>query len=313
MANRRPALSLLNTFEAAGRLGSFKAAANELNVTPSAISHQIKTLEEQLNFSLFRRNHRTLSLTDPGKALLETVSLHLSGLKQGVDNVQRRYGHPSIRAHILPFQATEIVIPNLHHFQRDNPNVELRIETSLYGGDFNLSGIDIGIRLGTKALKDSWTGLEADLLLEIEVSPVCAPSLQANGNINTFSDLLGQNLIHIPYGDNPWQRWADAVGLKDLDTKEELTLDSYTSHLSAAEQGLGVSLGLFPLAYAWVKKGRLVELFHHRIPVEEAYYLIYRSEDAERPDLQAFRRWLHTLFSDLKKESDEFYSSQPHK
>lgn len=310
MANKRPPLSLLNTFEVAGRLGSFKAAANELNVTPSAISHQIKSLEEHLNFSLFRRQNRALSLTDPGKALLASVSTNLNALKQGVDQIQRRYGHPSIRAHILPFQATEIVIPNLHHFQSAHPDVEMRIETSLYGGDFDLSDIDIGIRLSNTGV---WPGLESVRLMNIEVSPVCSPQLQAKENIREFSDLLGKNLIHIPYGDNPWERWAEEVQLTGLDTKEELTLDSYMSHLIAAEQGLGISLGIFPMVHPWIKQGRLVELFHHRIPVGEAYYLVYRTEDATRPDILAFRDWLLTLFDRLRQESDEYYSSEPPK
>lgn len=310
MNNKRPPLTLLNTFEAAGRLGSFKAAANELNVTPSAISHQIKTLEEHLNFALFRRQNRSLSLTDPGKALLSSVGVNLNALKEGVDQIQRRYGHPSIRAHILPFQATEIVIPNLHDFQSKHPDVELRIETSLYGGDFTLDDIDIGIRLSRNG---QWPGFESELLLNIAVSPVCSPQFQQQENIIVFSDIVGKNLIHIPYGENPWERWADAVQLTGLNTKEELTLDSYTSHLIAAEQGLGISLGLFPLAHPWVKKGRLVELFHHRIPLDEAYYLVYRPEDAERPDLLAFKDWLLALFNDLKEESDEFYSSEPPK
>lgn len=308
MATRRPPLALLNTFEAAGRLGSFKAAASELNVTPSAISHQIKTLEEHLNFQLFRRKNRALTLTDAGAALLKSVGTNLDALKQGVDQVQRRFGHPSIRAHILPFQATEIVIPNLHHFQAANPNVELRIETSLYGGGVELGEVDIGIKLSESGV---FPGFESDLLLNIEVSPVCSPGYQETHNIWEFKDLLGKTLIHIPYGENAWKRWADTVELEALDTKEALTLDSFASNLGAAEEGLGVALGIFPLAYPRVKQGRLVELFNHPIAVDEAYYLVYRPEDAKRADIQAFRQWLLALFAQLQQDSDEFFSSEP--
>lgn len=310
MANKRPPLTLLNTFEAAGRLGSFKAAANELNVTPSAISHQIKTLEEHLNFQLFRRKNRALTLTDAGTALLHSVSTNLSALKQEVDHIQRRFGHPSIRAHILPFQATDIVIPNLHHFQAANPDVELRIETSLYGGGVDLGDVDIGIKLSENG---SFPGLESDLLLNISVSPVCSPTFQAENNLWEFKDLLGQTLIHIPYGENAWRRWADTVELEGLDTKEALTIDSFASNLGAAEQGLGVALGIFPLVTQRIKQGRLVSLFDHRIEVDEAYYLVYRTEDAKRPDIQAFKQWLLELFAQLQQESDEFFSPEPPK
>lgn len=294
MEDKLPPLNLLKVFEAAGRHLSFKEASRELHVTPSAVSHQIKTLEDQLGFVLFRRNNRSLALTKAGQALFSSVSGHLSALRQDISRVIRRHGSPSIRAHILPFMASEYVIPNLHQFQREHPDLELRIETSANMLDFDYHDIDIGVRLGL----GEWPGLIAEKLVCIEATPVCSRGFQDQHQMQELTDLSDKTLIQIQWEEDPWQRWADQTGIP-LDTSHKLTLDSFTNSLTAAEQGLGVALALFPLAYQWVEQGRLVAPFRERIPVEEAYYLVYRPEDADREDIQRFVRWLVALFNTI--------------
>jgi LysR family glycine cleavage system transcriptional activator len=294
MEPKLPPLNLLRVFEVAGRHLSFKEASRELHVTPSAVSHQIKTLEEQLGFALFRRNNRSLAFTKAGNALFESVNSHLSALRQDVARVIRRHGKPSIRAHILPFMASEYVIPNLHDFQQQHPDLELRIETSANMLDFELNDIDIGVRLGL----GDWPGLIAEKLVCIEATPVCAKSFQDSHQMQELTDLSDKTLIQIQWQEDPWQRWSEQTGIP-LDTSHKLTLDSFTNSLTAAEQGLGVALALFPLAYQWIEKGRLVAPFRERIPVDEAYYLVYRPEDADREDIQRFVRWLVALFNNL--------------
>ena len=306
MSDRTPPLHLLRVFDVAGRTGSFKQAANELHVTPSAVSHQIKTLEEHLGFPVFRRLNRSLALTDAGKALHQTVHLQLTGLREGVSRVVRRYGEHSIRVHILPFMATEIVIPNLHHFQTAHPEIQLRIETSLTLNEIDLGDVDMGVRFGM----GNWGGMASEKLLDVEVTPLCSPAFQKDHHLHTLDDLHQQTLINIPYEQDAWGRWAEQAGMQPLESKRQLTLDSYISNLSAAEQGLGVALGLYPLSLPWLKSGRLIKPFSLHIPIPEGYHLVYRPEDAERPDIKAFRKWMVQLFQDLKKQSDEWLSSE---
>ncbi len=294
MEPKIPPLNLLRVFEVAGRRLSFKEAAKELYVTPSAVSHQIKSLEEQLGFALFRRHNRALALTKAGQEMFISVNQHLNALRQDVSRIVRRHGSPSVRAHILPFMASEYVIPNLHHFQMEHPDIELRIETSANALDFELHDTDIGVRLGM----GNWPGLVAEKLVCIEATPVCSKSFQERHQMSELSDLTDKTLIQIQWQEDPWRRWADQTGVP-LENTHQLTLDSFVNTLTAAEQGLGVALALFPLAYTWVEQGRLVAPFRERIPVEEAYYLVYRPEDSDREDLQRFVRWLVALFNSI--------------
>lgn len=294
MKTKIPPLQLLRIFEAAGRHLSFKQAAGELHVTPSAVSHQIKSLEQHLGFTLFRRLNRSLALTKAGEELLSSVSKHLSGIRTDVTRIQRRYGRPTIRAHILPFMAGEFVIPNLHHFQKDHPDIELRIETGTNLVDFDLTDIDVSVRLGL----GDWPGLVSQKLVRIEATPVCSPDYQKQHQLKELSDLKDKTLIQIHWQEDPWQRWSEATG-QPLNEGHKLSLDSFMNTLTAAEQGLGIALGLFPLAYSWVEQGRLVAPFKTRIAVDEAYYLVYRPEDAERPHLLCFVDWLIDLFNTI--------------
>lgn len=318
MAYKGPSLQALRVFQVAARHLSFKLAASELNVTPSAVSHQIKALEEQLQFNLFRRLNRALSLTPAGLELLDAVDQHLSQLERATNDVIRRHGAPSIRAHILPFMATEIVIPKLYHFQQAHPEVELRIETSYSASEqFTLSGCDIGVRFGD----GNWPGLIAEKLMEIRVTPVCSPEFQRQHQLQTLADIRGKTLINLPMEPDPWQRLAEEVAMAPLPPHPELTLDNYLSNLTAAEQNLGLALGLLPMAFPWLQKNRLIAPFDIHFHIDQSYWVVYRPQDADRPEIQLFKHWLLGLFEQLQRNSDEFYSfeaqkvsfvSQPH-
>lgn len=310
MSIKVPPLHLLKVFEAAGRTLSFKSASHELHVTPSAVSHQIKALEEHLGFPLFRRGNRSLNLTPAGSALLKVVSTHLQALNHGTQQVIRRYGTPSIRAHILPFMATEIVIPNLHAFTLAHPEIELRIETSYANADdFQLSGCDLGVRLG----KGHWPGLQAEKLVDTKITPVCSPQFQRQENIRSLADIQGKTLINLPLSSDPWTVLAEEMKLGPLQPHQEITLDSYLSNLTAAEQGLGLALGLLPLIFPLLQKQRLVAPFDVQFRIDETYWIVFRPEDSKRKELQLFKRWLLDLFAGLQAQSDEFYSGEAHK
>ena len=300
----------LRVFQVAARELSFKRAATELNVTPSAVSHQIKALEEQLQFSLFRRLNRALKLTSAGEELLEALDLHLSQLQRALDQLQRRHGAPSIRAHILPFMATEIVIPRLFEFQQRHPDIELRIETSYSSTDmFTLSDCDLGVRFG----RGDWPGLIAEKLMTLRVTPVCSPEYQRQNNMQSLADIQGKTLINLPMEPNPWQRLAQEAELAPLPPHPEITLDNYLSNLTAAEQNLGIALGLLPLAFPMLQKNRLIAPFDVHFTIDESYWVVYRPQDASRPEVQTFKHWLMGIFATLQYSSDEFYSFEAQK
>jgi len=310
MAYKGPSLQALRVFQVAARKLSFKLAATELNVTPSAVSHQIKALEQQLEFSLFRRLNRSLALTPAGTELLHAVDRHLSELQQSVDRVRRRHGAPSIRANILPFMATELVIPHLFQFHQDHPEIELRIETSFTAIDqIDLADCDLGIRFGT----GNWPGLQAEKLMDLRITPVCSPQFQQQHQMRALADICGKPLINLALTPDPWERLAQAAGLAPLPPHPEITLDNYLSNLNAAEQNLGLALGLLPMAFPMLQKNRLVAPFEVHFSIEESYWLVYRPEDAVRPEVQKFKRWLIDLFAALQAESDEFYSFEAQK
>lgn len=309
MAIKAPPLHLLKIFEAAGRTLSFKLAAHELHVTPSAVSHQIRTLEEHLQFPLFRRGNRSLSLTPAGTELFKVVSTHIQALNSGVQQVMRRHGTPSIRAHILPFMATEIVIPNLHSFTLAHPDIELRIETGYPSAEeFPISGCDLGVRMG----RGHWPGLQAEKLVDTKVTPVCSPAFARQENLRTLADIRGKTLINLPLAQDPWERIAQEIGLAPLPPHQEITLDSYLSHLAGAEQGLGIAIGLLPLIAPLLQKKRLLAPFDLQFRIEETYWIVFRPEDAKRRELQLFKAWLLDLFGRLQAFSDEYYSGEAH-
>ncbi len=295
MEPKLPPLHLLRIFEAAGQELSFKAAAEKLHITPSAVSHQIKNLEQHLGFALFHRSNRQLTLTKAGQDMLAAVHPHLTELRKDLNRVQRRHSQPTIRAHILPLMASQLVIPNLHTFQQAFPDIELIIETGMTPHDLEREDLDLCISLG----HGQWPNLTARKLIGIEASPVCSPHFRQSHNILELSDLKGKTLIQIEWPQDPWQIWSELTEQPYIRQEHKLRLDSLYNAMTAAEKSLGVALGLFPLSYLWVEQGRLVAPFDIRIIADEAYYLLYRPEDEDRHELQLFVDWLLELFGDL--------------
>lgn len=300
MSDRRlPPLNLLRVFDAAGRHLSFKAAAEELHVTPSAVSHQIKTLEEHLGLLLFHRLNRALELTDAGHAYLRTVSQAMEALRNGTAEALRRYGRPQLKITMGPFIASEVVVPALRTFQREHPEVNLRIDTGLRSEEFRNSDMDIAIRYGS----GDWPDVTAVRLFDTTAAPVCAPRLAKGVSAIPIEEITRLTLIQSSQAQDSWQRWGDLAGINLTTVPKELWLDDYMQILRAAEQGLGLALGLFPWIMPWVKAGRLAKPWKIDIPVAESYYLIHRPEDGERPEILAFIKWLQRILKRLEPAS----------
>ena len=297
MSDRRlPPLNLLRVFDAAGRHLSFKLAAEELHVTPSAVSHQIKTLEDHLGLLLFHRLNRALELTDAGHAYLRTVSQAMDSLRTGTAEALRRYGRPQLKITMGPFIASEVVVPALRSFQREHPEIDLRIDTGMRTEEFRASDMDLAIRYGN----GDWPDFTAIRLFETKAAPVCAPRLAKGTSTIPIEEITRLTLIQSSQAQDSWQLWGELADIDLNAPPKELWLDDYMQILRAAEQGLGLALGLFPWIMPWIKAGRLALPWDINIPVAESYYLIHRPEDGERPEILAFINWLQRILKRLE-------------
>jgi LysR family transcriptional regulator, glycine cleavage system transcriptional activator len=291
----RPPIQLLTAFETAARLGGFKRAAEELHVTPSALSQAIRKLEEALGRQLFHRHTRKVELTDAGRSFYQLADEVLVAYASGFERFARAFERPVLRVSMVSFVAYEVVLPALHEFHRDHPDVEIRIETSDHLVDFRSEPTDAAIRLGN----GSWPGTRAWPLDTLEASVVCSPALLTKFPIRSLSDLERHTLIVARSTHDDWKRVADALGVDAIPSRGRLVVDSYLASMVAAEQGLGVALAVFPTTEAWVKKGRLTTVMPARHKVAERHYFVVpRGRENER-HVRALLRWVKKRFAAL--------------
>lgn len=289
MPLRLPPLSSLRFFEAAGRHGSFKRAATELNVTPSAVSHGIVALEQALGVTLFVRDARRLSLTSEGADYLPYVSEALSLIATGTERLPGIRKNRSITLSCAPTLASRWLLPRLPDFRTRWPAIGITVDTSRRQVGFPVDGFDFAIRMSrTPAAGAGWTWLFGEHLV-----PVCSPGYRERiGGAGGEIDLGRATLLHVAAASEDWQSWSERIGIDGIDQAVGLHFDSLQLAFEAAAMGLGVALGRRPLIDRELASGALVEVHPSAIRAETAYWLV-SSEGAERrPDLLAFKRWL---------------------
>lgn len=283
-----PPLNLLPAFEAAGRHGSFKAAARELHLTPSAVSQQIKALEQALGAQLFDRSARAVSLTPEGRDYLREVQLMLSDLRTATRRLRRRGASRVLRISTSPFVASEFFIPRMTDFRARFPDVELRIESSTHLADFRTGEFDAAVRIGAGHA----AGTRTLKLGALTATTVCAPAL-ARG-VHTVEDVLRHPLIELRiFKDRGWLSVSDRVRPEQI-----LTFDTYLETMRAAEQGLGFAYAVFPLTTDWVRAGRLATPLARRTPLSECLQWVCRT-DERRPLLDDIGQWLTEQYDSL--------------
>jgi len=285
MGYRLPPLTTLRLFEAAGRLSSFKAAAEELNVTPSAVSHGIRTLEDWLGTRLFTRGSRGLALTAAGAAFLPQVQAALNLLVQAVDGVPGRRVPRRLTISCAPTFASRWLLPNLPQFQAAHPEIEVSIDTTHRQVDMPRDNVDVAIRMG----QGDWPGLRALKLVDERLVPVCAPSLA--GRIRTVDDLCEAGILRVSTVTEDWPAWLRAVGAR-VDPPRSLSFDTIHMALAAAAQGLGVALGRLPMIERDIGAGTLVPVLGPPQPCRTGYWLVAPADAFARPELAAFRDWI---------------------
>lgn len=286
MAYRLPPLNSLRLFEAAGRHGSFKQAAADLHITPSAVSHGVATLEDWLGVALFTRGNRSLTLTPAGDAYLAQIRPVLEALVRATEAVPGRRPTGLLSVSVAPTFGLSWLIPRLPQFQERHPDIQVNVDTSQRPVDFPRDGVDVAIRRG----HGDWPGLTAVRLVTEDLVPVCAPALATR--IATPADLAAQTLLHVVTTAEDWGVWAELAGVAGLDLSRGSRFDTIQMAQQAAAQGLGVAIGRLPLAADDIAAGRLLPVLGPPVKSRMSYWLVSPPGALERPEVAAFRDWL---------------------
>jgi LysR family glycine cleavage system transcriptional activator len=318
VTSRLPPLNALKAFEIVARHLSVKKAAAELNVTPAAISHQIKALEEHLGVQLFHRQHRALQLTDTARGCLPRLREGFENIAQAVERLRAYRGTGMLTVSSAPSFAARWLMPRLHRFLDAHPDTDVRVSARLRqvseagrGGlaeratlDAWLADSDVAILYG----RGDYPGYRVDKLLSLTITPICSPKLvtQPKHPLTTPADLKHHLLLHDDTGELYdgiafWEVWIEAAGVKGVD----VTRGSHFSHavlaFEAAAEGHGVVASMPVLAEADLHATRLITPFALRVPLQSAYYLVCSEAIAARPAVAAFREW---LLGEAAKEQD---------
>jgi LysR family transcriptional regulator, glycine cleavage system transcriptional activator len=292
--NRLPPLQALRAFDAVMHHMSFVKAATALSVTPSAISHQIKLLEEWLGVKLFRRLNRGIELTREGRNLAPDVRDAFSRLALGVTRIREDSISGVLRVSASPSLASKWLVPRLDGFMRRHPEIDIRVSASPALVDFDRDGVDVALRYGT----GRYPGCTVDLLFAADLFPVCSPNLLKFGpRLREPRDLRLHVLVHDMNSDIEgrmpgWHSWLSAAGVKDFDVSSGPRFNNSYLAIDAAVAGNGVALGSAALAAGDLAAGRLVRPFGISVKGSMGYYAVAPKLGAKRPKVNEFRRWL---------------------
>ena len=287
-------LNALRAFEASARHLSFVKAAQELSVTPAAVSHQVKKLEEYLGLPLFRRGARGLLLAESGQLLMGDLREIFLGLDKAMERVIDSDTRGSLTLSVAPTFAVMWLIPRLQKFYALHPDIDVRISTGLGLVDFQRDDFDAAIRLGD----GQWFGLEATKLFDESVTPMCSPRLLEGPNaLKTPDDLANHVLLHNHSMDfDPdaptWDTWLEAAGVSGVNTSRGTHFSLPDYGLQASIDGAGVVLGWRALAAKDLAAGRVVEPFELTLSLGSSFYLVYPQAHSLRPNIAALRDWL---------------------
>jgi LysR family glycine cleavage system transcriptional activator len=291
---RLPRLNALRAFEAAGRHASFGAAARELAVTASAVSHQIAELEARLGVRLFRRLNRAVQLTDAGRAALPALSQGFDLLAEGVARARRGDLPGLLTVTTSPGLAAKWLMPRIERFRARHPGIDLRLDASMRLVDFAREDVQVAIRYGA----GRYPGLHVELLIRSEAFPVCAPALaRGPGALRAPADLARATLIHdeSPAGDPSypdWGMWLRAAGVAGVDAERGPRFTAVNLAVDAALAGRGVLLGRSVFVADDLAAGRLVRPFGAALPLDFSVFLVIPPAQRERPAVAAFRDWV---------------------
>jgi LysR family transcriptional regulator, glycine cleavage system transcriptional activator len=286
-----PSLKALRTFEAAARHLSFTRAADELGVTQTAVSHQIKTLEARLNTLLFHRSNNSLVLTPKGEEYFQSLYQAFELVSRATERLLHNPAKDTITVGVMATFAVRWLIPRLSIFKKRHPDIEIavRLLPNVGTSDFARDRLDFIIRAGS-----GWPEYDCLKLVPITIVPVCSPNLlHASVPLRTPADLANHTLLRVSSAAvDEWRLWFQSVGVSQIESDRGPIFDSYTLAWQAASEGLGVAMGRMPLVAGDLEAGRLVRPFSREVVTGRAWYLLMQKGGAENRKLAAFRDWM---------------------
>ena len=294
MNRRLPPLNALRAFEAAARHLSISKAAAELSVTPAAVSHHVKALEEVLGIQLFHRLNRALMLTDAGQLFVPGLRDGFERLTQAVETVAAQREGGALTVSTGPSFAAKWLVPRLDRFRAAHPDTDLRIDATDRAVDFARENADIAIRYGA----GDYPGLRAERLFTDVAFPVCSPGLcEGPPPLRTPADLCRHTLLHVDWATQPdtapsWHMWLLAAGVTDIDASRGPRFSDDSMAVQAAIQGQGVALTSAVLVADDLAASRLCRPFDLSLPMIFAYYVVPPETTAARPKVAAFFDWI---------------------
>jgi LysR family transcriptional regulator, glycine cleavage system transcriptional activator len=300
MPRRLPPLSSLRAFEVVARHETFRAAAEELHVTPAAVIQQVKALEGFVGRKLIRRHGRGYSLMPYGSAGLEALRNGFDQLAAAVDAMSSG-GRRILTVTAVPSLSAEWLVPRLHRFSEQYPDIDVLLHPTVELVDLGRSRVDIGVRYGS----GSYPGIVSERLFDDEIFPVYSPKRLGRRALKNPADLKGLPLIHTDWtpesGHWPgWSDWLRAAGVTGVDVNKGLRFSDGALAIQAAVSGQGVALGSRALVLDHLEAGRLARPFELSLVTDFAYYISCAKKRAEEPDLVAFRRW---VIAEAQRES----------
>lgn len=285
---RMPPMRSLRAFQLAARHLSFKLAAEELFITPSAVSHQVKNLESFMGIDLFIRKTRALELTAPGKNYFEFLDSMFTRLQTETHQLRAEYGRTMIRMCLPPLFASEIFMPKMEALQAIMPDTDIRISTQPSLMKVHPTEADLSILLGS----DEWVDLTTYPLFTRRVVITSSPALANKIDTSSFASLNGQTLIVHESRPNAWSNWAKHIGRPAPKAGNILRFDSKTAVIQAATQGLGFAIVSLPMSERWFKTGALKKVFDTEWVTDEKFYLAHRPDEQNRPGVGELIQWV---------------------
>lgn len=282
-----PPLDALRVFESAARHGHYQRAAEELFLTPSAVSHRIRGLEDLLQVKLFRRAGRGVSLTPEGRAYAEEIRGALDTLRGATRRLTA--GRGPLTLSLTPAIALRWLLPRLADFQEKHAEIDVRFSSTHRIVDFDRDDDDFAIRFGL----GDWPGVNVEPLFPVDSLPVCSPNLlDAEHPLSAPEDLKRFRLLHVLTRPDDWRMWLLLAGVKDIDPTAGTVFDNMPEMIEAAVSGLGVGMADRQMIGRDIEAGQLIVPFDIHMPSHGAYHLVYPDRTKDDPRFQAFREWL---------------------
>ena len=287
MRSTIPPLTALRTFDAAGQTGSFKLAAEMLNVTPSAVSHQVKFLEDYLGVFLFMRSARGNELSQAGKAFHRHVHAAFLEIEEGMSALKRQTRPDELTIQTYSTIAVRWLMPRIQEFQKLYPQLVIRLVTSQHDADFTDDACDVALLIG----KPVGARLHVSYLFTPRIYPVCTPQIASE--LALIDDLARHTILQVYSSKDDWRIWLESHGATKVNPDDGLRFDSYDHALRMAARGHGVALAMQPYSTEDFAAGVLVRPFpEHDVRPGFSWFIVSPETRADNPHVRAFRNWV---------------------